>query len=276
MMGSVLDELTIMDDICMKWFFDDRPDLAAIVLRAVLGDPDITVDSARTERILVNFNGHSTQFDVFCTGPGVRFDLELQADIARAWRERAEYYAATLATDSLPKGSPYPDLPRLEIVFVTNGDALGLGEPLISFEMANLGKGIAFGGRIRITYVDASYNGFGLDTELGRVVHDLLCPDPDEMLIPAFAEKMRELKEKLKGDKEMETYTQRIRQEALEEGMERGEEIGMEKGEKKNRIDIVTRLVREKDMSFDAIADLLGFTVDEVRSYAKGASLGAC
>ena len=155
-------------------------------------------------------------------------------------------------------------------------DALGFGEPLISFEMANLGKGIAFGGRIRITYVDASYNGFGLDTELGRVVHDLLCPDPDEMLIPAFAEKMRELKENLKGDREMETYTQRIRQEALMEGMERGEEKGRQEGRQENRIDIVTRLVRDKGMSFDAIADLLGFTVDEVRSYAKAASLGAC
>ena len=61
----------------------------------------------------------------------------------------------------------------------------------------------------------------------------------------------------------METYTQRIRREGIEEG------------EEKKSVDYVTRLARDKGMSFDEIADLLGLTVDKVRFYAKGASLSA-
>ena len=55
----------------------------------------------------------------------------------------------------------------------------------------------------------------------------------------------------------METYTQRIRREGIEEG------------EEKKSVDYVTRLARDKGMSFDKIADLLGLTVDEVRAYAS-------
>ena len=200
---------------------------------------------------------------MLCAGPGAMYDLELQADPARAWPQRAAFYEGMLATKALARGAGYPDMDRVEVVFVTNGDALGLGEPLIGFEWANAEKGKRLGANARITYVDASYNGFGEDTELGRVVHDLLCPDPDEMLIPAFAEAMREVKESMKGDEEMETYTQRIRREALEEGKQERD------------IELIARAVSDGDIPLDKIAKLFGITFDEVRSYAKTASLSA-
>ncbi len=264
---SPLDEITPMDDICMKRLFNDRPDLAEIVLRAVLGDPEIKVETARTEARFANYGFHDAQLDVLCTGSGVKYDLELQADPARAWPERASFYESVLSTTALAKGADYPDMDRVEVVFVTNGPVPGVKGPLASFEWADRGTGRPLGAPVRITYVDASYNGFGEDTELGRATHDLLCPDPNKMLKPAFVEAMREFKESLKEDKELETYTQRIRREGIEEGKQEGKQ--------ENLTDIVTRLVHDKGMSSDAIADLLGLTVDEVRFYAKGVSLSA-
>ena len=274
MAEDALDEVTPMDDICMKRLFDDRPDLAATVLRATLGDPGIELETAQTERHYANYGRHDARLDVLCCGPGAMYDLELQADPGRAWPQRAAFYEGMLATKALARGAGYPDMDRVEVVFVTNGDALGLGEPLVGFEWANLEKQSRLGTDIHITYVDASYNGFG-DTELGRVAHDLLCPDPDEMLIPAFAEAMREVKESMKGDEELETYTQRIRREALEEGLAEGEEKGMEKGRQENRAELIARAVSDGDIPLDKIAKLFGITVDEVRSHAKTASLSA-
>ena len=270
MAADALDEVTAMDDICMKGLFDDRPDLAGIVLRAALGDPGIEVEAAETERRFPNYGYHDAQLDVLCSCPGAKYDLELQADPARAWPQRASFYEGVLSTKALPRGAGYPEMGRVEVVFVTNGPVPGVDGPLARFEWANIETGRALGAPTRITYVDASYNGFG-DTELGRVAHDLLCPDPDEMLIPVFAEAMREFKESLKEDKELETYTQRIRKEAIEEG--RGE--GREKGREERDAELIARAVSDGDIPLDKIAKLFGITVDEVRSHAKTASLSA-
>ena len=259
MAAHPLDEITVMDDICMKQFFNNRPDLAQTLLRAVLGDPEIVVEAAETERRFTNYGFHDAQFDVLCTGPGVKYDIELQADPARAWPERASFYEGVLSTMALAKGADYPDMDRVEVVFVTNGPVPGVEGPLASFEWADRETGNALGAPTRITYVDASYNGFGEDTELGAATHDLLCPDPDRMLKPAFVEAMREFKESLKEDKELETYTQRIRKEGKEEG----------------RDEAIALLVRDGDIPLDKIAKLFGLTVEEVRSYAKNVSLSA-
>lgn len=60
----------------------------------------------------------------------------------------------------------------------------------------------------------------------------------------------------------METYTQRIRREAEEEGGR----IGLQEGRLEERCAIVNRMVRDKGLSFDVVADLYGISVDEVRS----------
>ena len=39
---------------------------------------------------------------------------------------------------------------------------------------------------------------------------------------------------------------------------------------------MISRMVRDKGLPFDVVADLLGITVDEVRSYGKSGRLETC
>ena len=67
------------------------------------------------------------------------------------------------------------------------------------------------------------------DTELGRLMHDLTCRDPDKMYSPILAERVRELKETQKGVEIMCREMDKI----FNEGVELGEERGFERGEKR-------------------------------------------
>lgn len=60
------------------------------------------------------------------------------------------------------------------------------------------------------------------DTELGRLMHDLTCRDPDKMYSPILAERVRELKETQKGVEIMCREMDKIFNEGVELGEERG------------------------------------------------------
>ena len=114
-------------------------------------------------------------------------------------------------------------------------------------------------------------------------------PEPVETLSPLLAQRARDLKEQLKGDKELETYTQKIRREGIEEGKLEGRAEGRQEGRQEGRLegrlegrregrlegrqeeraDMIAMLVRDGSLSLEKIADLYGITVDEVRSYAS-------
>ena len=188
--------------------------------------------------------------------------------------------------------------PESYVIFIVNGDALGDGVPLSVFERTRLQDGRLFGDGSRIVYVDASYN-FG-DTVLGDVMHDFVCPDPDSMRNPVLAERARYFKKAEKGaeemgdviydfideqvekrvkeqvDERMKLAEDEIRQRAMqtglaqgleqgiEQGIERGIEQGLERGREQERAEMVARLASNGNLSREAVAELLGMTVDEV------------
>lgn len=298
MANSPADEFTLMDDFYMKKFFDGRPDLAAEILAPALNMPGLKLDSAQTEKLLPIYLSHSAKLDVFCKdASGNLFDLEFQDDATRAPLERAQFYASALLMEGLPKGGKYRELPQIYVVFITNGNTIGSPKPVRRFEWVDVEKGWKEDGdgdedgedgegddsegddsvenRLHITYVDASYNGYG-DTRLGRMVHDVMCLSPVETLSPLLAGRARDPKEQLKGDKELETYTQKIRREGIEEGELKGRQEGRQEGKQEERGAMISRMVRDKGLPFDVVADLLGITVDEVRSYGKSGRLETC
>ena len=188
--------------------------------------------------------------------------------------------------DSLKKGDPFEKLPETYAIFITEGDALGLGAPLCSIDRVVSPIGVAFGDGSHIVYADATYN-YG-DTALGAVMHDFRCANPADMRCPALAERSRYLKEVEKGVEEMEgtvdDYLRKLAEKAIrqglqqgieqgiEQGMERGLEQGLEQGHKQGlergleqgRAEVVARIVADGSLSRERIAGVLGMTPEEV------------
>ena len=295
----VIAKATLMDDLYMAKFFEGQPRCAEVVLRAVLGNPSLRVISVNVRRDVLSLGSRSVQLDIAAEGEDGRlYDVEVQRDPGRAEPQRARLYAALIDSQALGKGAGFADLPESYVIFIVNGDALGDGVPLSVFERTRLQDGRLFGDGSRIVYVDASYN-FG-DTVLGDVMHDFVCPDPDSMRNPVLAERARYFKKAEKGaeemgdviydfideqvekrvkeqvDERMKLAEDEIRQKAMqtglaqgleqgiEQGIERGIEQGLERGREQERAEMVARLVGNGSLSREAVAELLGMTVDEV------------
>ena len=295
----VIAKATLMDDLYMAKFFEGQPRCAEVVLRAVLGNPSLRVISVNVRRDVLSLGSRSVQLDIAAEGEDGRlYDVEVQRDPGRAEPQRARLYAALIDSQALGKGAGFADLPESYVIFIVNGDALGDGVPLSVFERTRLQDGRLFGDGSRIVYVDASYN-FG-DTVLGDVMHDFVCPDPDSMRNPVLAERARYFKKAEKGaeemgdviydfideqvekrvkeqvDERMKLAEDEIRQKAMqtglaqgleqgiEQGIERGIEQGLERGREQERAEMVARLASNGNLSREAVAELLGMTVDEV------------
>ena len=100
------------------------------------------------------------------------------------------------------------------------------------------------------------------DTELGRLMHDLTCRDPDKMYSPILAERVRELKETQKGVEIMCREMDKI----FNEGVELGEERGFERGKMEAKQETVLSMA-EMGISPEQIAKAVKENVNLVQKW---------
>ena len=81
--------------------------------------------------------------------------------------------------DALRKGTEYNELPESYVIFITERDALGEGKALYDIERTVKGSGKSFEDGTHILFVSADLA--DRDTDLGRLMEDLRCPDPERM-----------------------------------------------------------------------------------------------
>jgi len=94
-------------------------------------------------------------------------------------------------------------------------------------------------------------------TELGRLMHDFTCANPDEMYYQEIAKKVRYLKRDNGGIKEMTEYYDKWEKEVAEEAIE------------SNSLEIAMNLITDGTLSYDAIAKATGLTIEKVTELAR-------
>ena len=98
-------------------------------------------------------------------------------------------------------------------------------------------------------------------TELGRLMHDLTCSDPDEMYYQEIAKKVRYLKRDNGGIKEMTEYYDKWEREIAEEA---AEEAITNKS-----LEIAMNLIAKGKLSYEDIADATGLSIEKVTELAR-------
>lgn len=102
--------------------------------------------------------------------------------------------------EALNAGQEFEELPETYTIFVTENDFFGKGVGLYPIGRMNLATQSPFNDREHIIYVNGQYNG---DDDLGRLMHDFLCNDPDDMHFDILAERSRYFKENPEGVSEI-------------------------------------------------------------------------
>ena len=155
-----------------------------------------------------------------------------------------------LDAHSLRPKEDFSTLKENYVIFITENDVIGKGKPLYRIEET----GDLFGDGEHIIYVNgANRNG---TTELGKLMHDFFCTDPDDMHFQQLAKKTRYCKEDEKGVATMCKVLEDMRTEVARETAER------------EKAKIAMRMIAD-GIEPEKIAAYSGLTLEKVQELAK-------
>lgn len=244
-----------VDDTFMRVLFRDNLPLAEYVLRIITGKEDLRLTKEETQKVLVRLVGaRGLCLDVHgVDDQNQQYDLEVQRADAGARPERARYHAGALDVENLDAGQEFEKLPTTYIIFITENDIWGGGQALYPVNKTMGGVGVPFEDRQHILYVNASYKG---DDDIGRLMHDFLCSDPDDMFTEMLAEKARYLKTDPKGVDIMCKAMEDLREESIQRGIDQ------------NRVESIKNLMQTLKLTAQQAMDALLIPVTEQSKYA--------
>ncbi len=212
-----LKSLRYMDDdfmtVCLAHNFEG----VELILRIVLGREDIKIKSVRTQEPLKNLQGRSAILDVHAIdSTDKEFDVEIQRKDTGADAKRARHNSSLLDAHILKSGDDTEDIPDSYVIFITENDVMKGKQPIYPVERyVTIGENkVLFGDGSHILYVNGKYRG---NDEIGKLMHDFSCTNPDDMNYEALAKKARYFKQDEKGVAVMCKIMEDMRNEAARE-----------------------------------------------------------
>ena len=159
----------------------------------------------------------------------------------------------------LRKGADFAELPETYVVFITEHDVIGDGQPLYKVERYISGSNKKFEDGSHIVYVNGAYRD---ETPVGKLMHDFSCTDPANMHYEMLAERVRFFKESKEGIAIMCKVMEDMRNESLREGMREGM-----REEKKLT---VLRMLEMGKYALEVVAKISGLSLEEVEKLQAG------
>lgn len=188
-----------IDDDFMRCMFRDNKPLAQFVLRILTRIPDLKIVDSETQKDLKRLVGaRSILLDVYGSdAEGKKYDLEIQRSDYGADQHRARYHSSAIDVENLHAGQEFAELPETYIIFITEHDIFKKGKPFYRIERINLDSdGEPFNDGEHILYINGNYRD---ETEIGKLMHDFCCWDPDDMTFDLMKETARYYKENPEG-----------------------------------------------------------------------------
>lgn len=198
-----LAKLRYFDDRFMQACFKDDANAAKLILRVTAGLDIKEFKSLTFQDRFENLKGHSIIADIHAVAnDGKEAIIEIQRGDKGADLRRARYIGSLLDAQLLPASEDYVNIPDNYVIFITEHDVYKNGQGLYKIDsyIDKDGKLEPAGDGRHIIYVNGEYEG---DDEVGKLVHDLLCPEPDNMYFEELAKPARYLKKTEEGMSEL-------------------------------------------------------------------------
>ena len=244
-----LKSLRYMDDDFMSVCLADNLEGVELILRIVLGRKDIKIKSVRTQEPMKNLQGRSAILDVHAIDSADKeFDVEIQRKDTGAGAKRARHNSSLLDAHILKTGDDTEDIPDSYVIFITENDVMKGNQPIYPVERyITIGENkVLFGDGSHILYVNGKYRG---NDEIGKLMHDFSCTNPEDMNYETLAKKARYFKQDEKGVAAMCKIMEDMRNEAVQNKA------------KKTAI----HLIKLGKMSLEEIAEATELSLDTVK-----------
>ncbi len=252
-----LKSLRYMDDDFMTVCLADNFEGVELILQIILGKSNIKIKSVRTQEPLKNLQGRSATLDVHAVdSDNKEFDVEIQRKDAGAGAKRARHNSSLLDAHILKAGDDTEDIPDSYVIFITENDVMKGNQPIYPVERyVTIGENkVLFGDGSHILYVNGKYRG---NDEVGKLMHDFSCTNPDDMNYEALAKKARYFKQDEKGVAAMCKMLEDMRNEAAQKAAQEAEQ----KANKKTAV----HLIKLGKMTLEEIAEATELSLDVVK-----------
>lgn len=183
---------------------------------------------------------------------GKKYDLEIQRASKGAGVHRARYHVGVIDVENLDAGQQFEELPDVYVIFITEHDIFGEGKAFYPIERVNMVTGKLFDDGEHILYVNGDYRG---DDEIGRLMHDFACANPDEMYNKDIADVTRYYKEVQEGVNVMCQAMDNIREQGRQQGIEQA------------RLEAVKRIMESLALTPEQAMDVLKIPEEERKTY---------
>ena len=172
---------------------------------------------------------------------------------------------------SLGEGMDYGRLPQSYVIFIDEHDAIGRGRALYRMERMDSETCEPYGDGSHIIHVSASLADEG--TDLGKLMHDLRCTDPEKMYYTGLRERTSYFKCTEEGKKDMSEAFRKMYEsdieEAMKEGIRKGIKEGIRKGSDERAEDNARCMIMDGSLPLSKVAKFSGLSLDEVEKLKR-------
>ena len=258
---EIVQSFTLMDDVFMTAVFQDSLPCVDLVLQIILDRPNLRATRVVTQHTMKNLHGHDVRLDIHAFADGQEFNIEIQRAKKGAVPRRARYHSSIMDANALAEGADYEKLPETYVIFITETDVLGKGNPLYVIRRMIEDDGEIFDDGSHIIYVNSSIT--DVSTPLGQLMHDFRCANPDEMYYDVLAERTGRFKKTEEGESTMNAALDALIRDVSEERVAEALERGMER----ERISAIRRMMTELQLTVEKAMSVLAIPQSEWGRY---------
>ena len=242
-----IERFRLMDDDFMSKCLENALECIELILQIILGKKDLKVVKAQTEYPIKSLQGRGVRFDVFARdSKGREYDIEIQRADKGSEPKRARYNSALMDANALKSGENVGKLRDTYVIFITENDVMGGGQDVYVYDRIEKKSGRSLGDGTRIIYVNGATRSA---SDIGRLVHDLLCRDATEMYFSILKKRVIDFKNSEEGRRTMCRAMERIEA----------------RGERKNMLATAKRMLKDGILALKDVARYSGLSLAQVK-----------
>ena len=242
-----IERMRLMDDDFMSKCLENAPECIELMLQIILGKKDLKVIKSQTEYPIKSLQGRGVRFDVFARdSEGKEYDIEIQRADKGAEPRRARYNSALMDANALKSSDDFGKLRDTYVIFITENDVMKRGQDAYSYLRIEEHNGDRLNDGTHIIYVNGATQSA---TEIGKLVHDLLCRDAAKMYFDVLKKRVGDFKQTEEGRHTMCEAFERIKA----------------RGKHETMIAMAKRMLKDGVLALKDIARYSGLSLAQVR-----------
>ena len=246
-----IERMRLMDDDFMSKCLENAPECIELMLQIILGKKDLKVIKSQTEYPIKSLQGRGVRFDVFARdSEGKEYDIEIQRANKGAEPKRARYNSALMDANALKSSEDFGRLRDTYVIFITENDVMKRGQDAYSYQRIEERNGDRLNDGTHIIYVNGATRSA---TEIGKLVHDLLCRDAANMYFDVLRKRVGDFKK-----------TEEVRR-TMCEAMERLRSEGKAEGKHETMIAMAKRMLKSGMLALKDVAKFSGLSLAQVK-----------